>query len=1377
MYNTNQFNGDEQFLTEAVFIEGKETVAPLLEDLRVIKDELMTAIQKQDDEEGDFNPKKFWRSQNFKKFEDDITQIFGFRNVQVQPYIEKYSSKDKQFESHELNCCVYKADRFPVEGLVTEKGFYDKSKSISMDIYITLGLIKILTPEELLAVLLHEFGHCIDPALITIKYTEVNILSKYLTDRKNKLSRSEQKYLKKKKFGLIEIMSAIISTIILSQFIMMIIGIFADLFGLNKKKLQKRINKMRESIKKDKSFNRTSNIEAYADNFARMYGYGAYLASSLKKMEKDYQKEMRSHITREKDRQEFMVYVIELAMQDVHKTDMHRFHSLMKEYKKDLDDPTIPDIVKKQIQEDMEELDKIVKYYINNFDDFQNNLNKIVHEELSKKDGYEDLISESTEDDMDDIMESYIPKNIKLSEDEINLINEIIPIIKEEMSTDCAKMEFIPMTQKEDLNNITKSKIGGVPYWPEDMKWPTEKGRPLILAIQINFAELPPEIKFNYPTSGIIQVFIDPNTYVSKFNSIPSISIFHQSTDKPQSSNIPASSFTITPKIDLFATCKLINVLPAKDIMNFNKESRIYYHEAMKNAAKKLNIDFKSTFIGNDNTGTPIYHALEDYFGSASDDDFNDFVNYVSDNVIAGYDAEYHMSPNLFTLSDFKSRTLIGAYYYPNDNHEVNLYQYDISGFTQNYSRESVDSSESNILDEVIDDDVEDTTDNISTEDKSNDLKEATEYFSNKFRYFLSDRSFYKCNDEYLYDILKKSARYGFMVDDNSSKVVSVDIGEVVADPEDQNLVELAEYYYGFYSFVKKYKNELAQRWPQFSFKIIRGRYQSIKLIRNINNDDEFTEKSHGKLKYDFRYVLDANTFDKLKIVYSLDNIKIDQTYDWLFQRSHEIADKKYGSHDPKTLEKNIKKDGNLDHSSSGQKVLAIINMDTGENLKEADCYPIIGGAGSRKSTHIKVGDIDTSYTYKSTFWPKHIKNNTDNIAVREEIGIGRGAKLNDVNMNRSKIFGPVVYNHPSKKDIKKNPELYNKESADIFIEAKLEIPDVDEDFKFYKDHGDVFDKSFEEASKFIANEYRKYLSTQDVPEWWTKGGFIDFNFLCNDNYIWIVSARVSSLESEEEYDECRKILQLDSFVNKYKSIVEERWPGCTIGVHIDEDYALYVVFDKTHFASDKLKDAGKKAYEAFSKYVTDAFEDEDNPMCYEYIRLDENKLKDSKTYHVAVYLRNAIEDDPWDLFKYYDLVPEQRTHEAWDESLNKVLSIINSKFNIDKALNIIKNSISQYNGINVETEEDKYGNIDILLKESSSFTESKSNNSARKKTKQGLTSSEYSEVHERFGDVGCSFAKDKDGYYCYTHRARSKSYPTIAEIPQDKVDFIVSTG
>jgi hypothetical protein len=58
------------------------------------------------------------------------------------------------------------------------------------------------------------------------------------------------------------------------------------------------------------------------------------------------------------------------------------------------------------------------------------------------------------------------------------------------------------------------------------------------------------------------------------------------------------------------------------------------------------------------------------------------------------------------------------------------------------------------------------------------------------------------------------------------------------------------------------------------------------------------------------------------------------------------------------------------------------------------------------------------------------------------------------------------------------------------------------------------------------------------------------------------------------------------------------------------------------------------------------------------------------------------------------------------------------------------------------------------------------------------LTTSEYKEVIKRFGkDRECSFAKDKDGYYCYTHRSRSKSYESIAKIPYKDYNFICSTG
>ncbi len=41
----------------------------------------------------------------------------------------------------------------------------------------------------------------------------------------------------------------------------------------------------------------------------------------------------------------------------------------------------------------------------------------------------------------------------------------------------------------------------------------------------------------------------------------------------------------------------------------------------------------------------------------------------------------------------------------------------------------------------------------------------------------------------------------------------------------------------------------------------------------------------------------------------------------------------------------------------------------------------------------------------------------------------------------------------------------------------------------------------------------------------------------------------------------------------------------------------------------------------------------------------------------------------------------------------------------------------------------------------------------------------------------GFSCGQDKDGYYIYTHRARSKSYKTLADIPQKDIDFIDSTG
>ncbi len=58
------------------------------------------------------------------------------------------------------------------------------------------------------------------------------------------------------------------------------------------------------------------------------------------------------------------------------------------------------------------------------------------------------------------------------------------------------------------------------------------------------------------------------------------------------------------------------------------------------------------------------------------------------------------------------------------------------------------------------------------------------------------------------------------------------------------------------------------------------------------------------------------------------------------------------------------------------------------------------------------------------------------------------------------------------------------------------------------------------------------------------------------------------------------------------------------------------------------------------------------------------------------------------------------------------------------------------------------------------------------------LTEHETAEVKLRFGDSSqCSFAKDKDGIYAYTHRARGHSYKDVASIPEKEVKFIESTS
>jgi len=41
----------------------------------------------------------------------------------------------------------------------------------------------------------------------------------------------------------------------------------------------------------------------------------------------------------------------------------------------------------------------------------------------------------------------------------------------------------------------------------------------------------------------------------------------------------------------------------------------------------------------------------------------------------------------------------------------------------------------------------------------------------------------------------------------------------------------------------------------------------------------------------------------------------------------------------------------------------------------------------------------------------------------------------------------------------------------------------------------------------------------------------------------------------------------------------------------------------------------------------------------------------------------------------------------------------------------------------------------------------------------------------------GVSFGADKNGFFVYTHRCRSKSYVNPLKIPKKQIDFVESTG
>ena len=201
-------------------------------------------------------------------------------------------------------------------------------------------------------------------------------------------------------------------------------------------------------------------------------------------------------------------------------------------------------------------------------------------------------------------------------------------------------------------------------------------------------------------------------------------------------------------------------------------------------------------------------------------------------------------------------------------------------------------------------------------------------------------------------------------------------------------------------------------------------------------DEDVLLEKSHGKLKYDYRKGYDYDTGHAIKVVYGLDNIKVDSLGDGYAKVSGRTSSKER-EEDKNDVQKNITKKGNADHLSSGQKVLAIIDRVTNKKLQKVrmigpfapsmwsetiepdektvkrlhSYYNSKGKDFIDKYVHeIKVGDIDGGKSFKSTKWFKNDKvtedidgysytrdNTVERGNAAESLKYARGEKLNKI--------------------------------------------------------------------------------------------------------------------------------------------------------------------------------------------------------------------------------------------------------------------------------------------------------------------------------------------------------------------------------------------
>ena len=124
--------------------------------------------------------------------------------------------------------------------------------------------------------------------------------------------------------------------------------------------------------------------------------------------------------------------------------------------------------------------------------------------------------------------------------------------------------DCVTFTLSKEPTTVFDNKIGGIPYFPKDMEYPTFENKPLVLLAQLNFntfKSIP-----NFPDKGIMQIYIaDDDCYGIDWND-----------------NTSNTSFRVIYHEDIITdTDKLIDTLPYElnDYMLFTEEYKLIPNE------------------------------------------------------------------------------------------------------------------------------------------------------------------------------------------------------------------------------------------------------------------------------------------------------------------------------------------------------------------------------------------------------------------------------------------------------------------------------------------------------------------------------------------------------------------------------------------------------------------------------------------------------------------------------------------------------------------------------------------------------------------------------------------------------------------------------